>query len=168
MAPSTLQGNSPSQPGHFAISDLSPPAVFWVFPAKNSPSNPPAHVQPTLQSQSQILLKRFIHTAFPADQGLHESSFSEFTFPHRITQCPLKFVCSNPDWSLYWQSNPRVFLLCKKLLNMKKKGGGEKKRKRILRFQWDCDPKKKKLFTCFDTVYGEGIFEKVKLHAEYT
>ena len=168
MAPSTLQGNSPSQPGHFAISDLSPPAVFWVFPAKNSPSNPPAHVQPTLQSQSQILLKRFIHTAFPADQGLHESSFSEFTFPHRITQCPLKFVCSNPDWSLYWQSNPRVFLLCKKLLNMKKKRGGEKKRKRILRFQWDCDPKKKKLFTCFDTVYGEGIFEKVKLHAEYT
>lgn len=22
--------------------------------------------------------------------------------------------------------------------------------------------------TCFDKVYGEGIFEKVKLHAEYT
>lgn len=27
---------------------------------------------------------------------------------------------------------------------------------------------RKNSLTCFDKVYGEGIFEKVKLHAEYT
>lgn len=27
---------------------------------------------------------------------------------------------------------------------------------------------RKHSLTCFDKVYGEGIFEKVKLHAEYT
>lgn len=42
-----------------------------------------------------------MHTAFPADQGLHASSFSEFNFFPRITQCPLRFVCSNLDWRLY-------------------------------------------------------------------
>lgn len=55
-----------------------------------------------------------------------------------------------------------MFLLCKKLLNVKEKKKGTSKTSMRL---W---PKGKKSFTCFDTVYGEGIFEKVKLHAEYT
>lgn len=55
---------------------------------------------------------------------------------------------------------------CEKLLNVKNKRTKQNENSMIS--EMIMAQSSEIFFTCFDKVYGEGIFEKVKLHAEYT